>query len=292
MLIPDDDATRTLPVKGAVAVGKTGQMYLVDRDNLAKFDPSGVNHVQDIHDVGSCFCGPTYFEGTDGLPRIVSTGDKGLEVWRVNKSGNSIILAEEYGAPEPLSTTYFQKGFFTSVSSNDHITDSAIIWAIRRAQKGEATQSLILHAFDAKDGEHLCAADAGPWPQEKGHGAAPNAVPVVANGKVFIASYKELRVFGVGGAAACGVKVVAETHPQFHAALPVPGQSGVVKGIIVDVVDAKMHLNMGGQMIEADVSKVLRTGRHGNINRGKPITIQGTSTAAGSMSAESIYSGD
>jgi len=46
----------------------------------------------------------------------------------------------------------------------------------------------------------------------KRNGAAPNTVPVVANGKVFIASYKELWVFGIGGATACGAQA-ATTSP-------------------------------------------------------------------------------
>ena len=300
MLFPEDEATKTLPAKGAVAAGKTGQMYLMDRDSLGKFDPSGVNHVLDVQAIGTCFCGPSYFEGADGLPRVVSSGNSGLKVWRINSSGHSMALVQEYAVSEPLGTTFFQGGFLTSVSSNDHTADSAIIWAVRRPQLNAPTQSLTLYAFDAKDGALLCAADAGPWPMDQriGHGAAPNAVPVVADGKVFVASYKELRVFGTVSAAACGTTIAAAPPASFAArvqtdpAYPATGESGIVRGIITEVTDAKMHLRTRDRTIEVDLSNVLVSGRYGNIDPGKPVTIKGTASADGSLLADSIYSGN
>ena len=87
MLFSEDEATKTLPAKGAVAAGKTGQMYLMDRDSLGKFDPSGVNHVLDVQAIGTCFCG-RHCSGADGSPRVVSSGNSGLKVWRINSSGH------------------------------------------------------------------------------------------------------------------------------------------------------------------------------------------------------------
>jgi hypothetical protein len=161
-------------------------------------------------------------------------------------------------------------------------------------------QSLTLYAFDAKDGAPLCAADAGPWPMDQriGHGAAPNAVPVVANGKVFVASYKELRVFGTGVAAGCSM-VVATTPPQSLAArvqaepaYPAAGEFGIIRGIILDVTDSKLRLKARDRTIEVDLGNVLASGRHGNIDPGKPVTIKGIGSADGSLIADSIYSGD
>ena len=78
-----------------------------------------------------------------------------------------------------------------------------------------------------------------------GHGAAPNTVPVVADGKVFVASYKELRAFGTGSAAACSTTIAAAPPASFAApvqtdpAYPATGKSGIVRGIIAEVTDAK-----------------------------------------------------
>lgn len=297
MLLPDDEATRALTLKAAVAAGKTGQMYLLDRASLGKFDPSGINHVLDVQNIGNCFCGPSYFEGADGMPRIVSSGNEGLMVWRVNSSGHSPTLSMEYEAKDQLGTDYFQGGFFTSVSSNNNTPDSAIIWALRRPQTTDKVQSLTLYAFDAKDGTHLCAVDAGPWPMNRVNAAAPNAVPVVANDKVIVASYKELRVFGVGGTAACGVNIAQMAEQQFAAHLsqtmaPSQGQFVEMKGTIIAVADTKLQLKSGEKTMEVDLTNVLKSGRHGTMDPGKPVVIRGMIAADGTMTAESIISGN
>ncbi len=56
MLVPD--GLSKLPKRLAVATGKVGQMYLLDRDNLGKYNSAGVNHVLGTYDIGACFCGP------------------------------------------------------------------------------------------------------------------------------------------------------------------------------------------------------------------------------------------
>jgi hypothetical protein len=118
MLIPADDGATALPVETAIAAGKTGQMYLLDRRDLGHFDPSGVNHVQDEQGIGACYCGPSYFQGPDNIQRIVSSGNDGLIVWRVLIAGRRAKLTQQYKATESLGTNYWQGGFFTSVSSN------------------------------------------------------------------------------------------------------------------------------------------------------------------------------
>jgi hypothetical protein len=165
MLIPEGD--RALPVKAAVAGGKTGRLYLLDRQDLGRFDSSGVNHVQDEQSIGVCYCGPSYFEGPDNVQRIVSSGNDGLIVWRVSIVGRQAKLAQQYKAMEALGTDYWQGGFFTSVSSNGRQPNTQIIWAVRRPQMADSPQSLTLHALDAGDGASLCVADAGLWPMDK-----------------------------------------------------------------------------------------------------------------------------
>jgi hypothetical protein len=297
VLLPDGGAATALPVKAAVAAGKLGQMYLLDRHDLGHFDPSGVNHVQDEQSIGACYCGPSYFEGPDGIPRIVSSGNEGLIVWRVSILGQQIRFAQQYKATDPLGTDYWQGGFMTSISSDGRQPDTQIIWAVRRPQMADSPQSLTLHALNAKDGGRLCVADAGLWPMDAKHGAAPNAVPVVADGRVFVASYKELRAFGKGGTPACGLKIASNAANQFtaqasSAKVPTEGQFGEFKGVIVESSDDKLRLKTGGATFEVDLKKVLQSGRLGNTDPGKPVTILGTGGPNGSIIADSIHSGD
>jgi hypothetical protein len=88
-------------------------------------------------------------------------------------------------------------GFFTTISSNGNA--SPIIWAVSRPQN-TGTGTLHLVAFNPDSGKttmkHLFTTTAGMWPNLGGNS---NLVPVVANGQVFVASNKQLRIFGLLG---------------------------------------------------------------------------------------------
>jgi hypothetical protein len=101
-------------------------------------------------------------------------------------------------------------GFFTTVSSNAFA--NPIIWAVSRPV--DASGAVTLYAFDANDDgiarPPLQAVTAGVWPYVR---ADANIVPVVANGRVHVASYQELAIFGIGGTAATST-LLAQTATQ------------------------------------------------------------------------------
>jgi hypothetical protein len=226
-----------------------------------------------------------YFIGPDNVGRMLSSGEDGLTAWKL-KPDEPNMLAAGWDAD---MTYFFQKGFFTSISSDGAKPGAAIVGAVHWPTSKSAPR-LALRAVDARDGATLVKGiPAGNWPNVIG---AANAVTVAANGRIYVASNKALMLFGFGGVGACGVKVAAAAHAQFQTTLPLSGQFAVVKGTIVDVVNSKLHLKMRDEVVEVALSNVLATGRHGNLDPGKPVTIRGASGATGAMAAESIYSGD
>ena len=97
-------------------------------------------------------------------------------------------------AQSPALKTGQDGGFFTSVSSNG--TASPIIWALTRPLGGGAT-ALGLYAFNPESGKTMTQifhSNAGAWPNLGGNS---NQAPVVANGKVYVASNKQLQIFGL-----------------------------------------------------------------------------------------------
>jgi hypothetical protein len=88
-------------------------------------------------------------------------------------------------------------GFLTSISSDG--SHEAIIWAISRPNN-PSPATISLYAFEALPSgggstlATLFQGDAGTWPNTGGNA---NLVPVVANGKVYVASYKQLSIFGL-----------------------------------------------------------------------------------------------
>jgi hypothetical protein len=176
----------------AVAAGKFGDMYLMNEDNLGGYSPTK-NHVLGTSGIGGCWCGPSYFvDPNDGAARVVSSGGNRVGIWKLQTS------------PSPKLTGIIRStairngqdpGFFTSVSSNG--TASPIIWALSRPVS-QQSNSIALYAFNPESGgstmARLFEGVAGAWPNLGGNS---NLVPVVANGKVYVGSNKQLRIFGL-----------------------------------------------------------------------------------------------
>jgi hypothetical protein len=114
-------------------------------------------------------------------------------LWRI-KTSPGVSLQNEGssagigGAQDP--------GFFTSVSSEED--DHPIIWAVSRPNNSSpADISLFAFKGEPSSGntlDTLFQAPAGTWPNTGGNS---NLVPVVTNGKVYVASYKQLSIFGM-----------------------------------------------------------------------------------------------
>jgi hypothetical protein len=204
----------------AVATGKDGRMFLLNRDNLGGNSDTGALNVVTIGGPSStganrCWCGPTYFN--DGTPHIVSSGGisptmtlgpnpgishNSVELWNLQTSPTPMLSQSATGK---MPDTIQDPGFFTTVSSNGK--NDAIIWAVSRPQANSQNPLLWLYAFKATPAggalPQLFQSPAGSWPWTGGNA---NVVPVVANGKVYVASYKELDIFGLTPQSAQGAQ--------------------------------------------------------------------------------------
>jgi hypothetical protein len=174
----------------AVAAGKVGRMFLLRQGKLGGHAPG--NYVASAL-IGQCWCGESYYRGSDGVGRIISSGNDRIAVWLEPS------LKNESESPALDANT----GFFTSVSSNGN--QHAIVWAVDRPSD---TTELTLYAYDPTAASMVFSAAAGTWPNTVFHQA--NIVPVVANGHVYVASYRQLTIWGLTPGS--GVKLA---HPAF-----------------------------------------------------------------------------
>jgi hypothetical protein len=81
----------------AVAAGKDGRLFILDRDDMGRFhNPDVPAHVG----IGECWCGPSYYEGSDGIGRVVTSGGSMLssgdsqsrvETWTINTFRNPAL---------------------------------------------------------------------------------------------------------------------------------------------------------------------------------------------------------
>ncbi len=172
------------------AAGKDGRLFILNRDNLGGYTPGGPDKFVGKVDIGACWCGPSYFSH-DG-PRIVSSGGSNVSLWKVQTTPSFSITQE---ASSPALSTGQDGGFFTAVSSDGD--DDIIIWAVSRPTNNSPAD-ISLYAFAGKPSgsslTQLFSGVAGTWPNTGGNS---NIVPVVANGRVFVASNKQLSIFGL-----------------------------------------------------------------------------------------------
>lgn len=194
MVLPDQPGS--LPFL-AVAAGKSGSMFLMNEQNLGGYSSTG-NNVLGTYNVGACWCGPSYFvDPKDGAGRVVTSGAKTIEVWKV-VTGTSTPTLTEVTASPVLATA--KTGFFTSVSS--HGNADPVIWALARPTPSQTNVNLYAFTPDLGGGttmKQLYEGTAGTWAAGASN---TNLIPVVANGEVFVASYKELVILGLKPKAA------------------------------------------------------------------------------------------
>jgi hypothetical protein len=122
----------------------------------------------------------------------VSSGGSTVITWTVNTSPSFTLTKEGTSASVGGGQ---DGGFFTTVSSDED--DDPIIWAVSRPDN-PSPATITLYAFKGKPTgatlDTLFSGAAGTWPNTGGNS---NTVPVVANGRVYVASNKQLSIFGL-----------------------------------------------------------------------------------------------
>lgn len=191
MVLPDQQGSIS---HLAVAAGKDGNMYFMNEDNLGGYSIAG-NNVLGTYFIGGCFCGPSYYvDPSDSIPRVVSSGGTNVQVYQVLTSPSPSL--NQVSQSTNVTNSSNDGGFFTTISSNG--TSDPIIWALSRSASSDSG-NIHLFAFNPGSGSTLQPIyneSAGTWKYPTGNS---NLVPVVANGEVFVASYKLLNIFGLTG---------------------------------------------------------------------------------------------
>ena len=277
MLLPKKAAKKQL----AVAAGKVGTMFLLNQKSLGGYTPSGPDHVLDEENIGGCWCGESYFDASsDSIPRVVGSGGNNVTVWQVRESPAKLVLSA-YSAGLPGAQ---DPGFFTSVSSDGN-HPGGIIWALARPQNVPGNITLFaLSAEPTSSGSQLATlyqGAAGSW--ESGGGNA-NLVPVVANGKVYVASYEQLDIFGLLGSN--GKRATASI-------LKAPRAGGIapheLSGTLVAVSGTRLSLRTrNGSTVSVDGSEAIRLERSAVLVAGESFNARGTYGRGGILHATSI----
>jgi len=266
----------------ATAAGKQGTLYLLDRNKMGGYH-SGENAVLDRENIGGCWCAESYFDAaTDSTPRIVASGGNTMTVWKVPTSRPVKLTLDGVSPNLPGGQ---DPGFFTAVSSNGS-SPGAIIWAIARPQY--VPGPITLFAFEAEPPnssstlQTLFQAPAGNW---ESTGGDADIVPVVANGKVYVASYRVLDIFGLLGSKA---KAVAAA-PVMEAPPANIGAPHQITGTLVAIHGSQFTLRARtGKLVVVDDSEAMRRERSALLFVGEAFSARGAYDAAGVLHAVTI----
>ena len=180
LLLPDlvdaNGNTRHL----AVGSGKDAIIYVVDRDNMGKFNSSSDNIYQQISgQIGGVFSKPSYFNNTVYYGAV---GDH-LKAFPITSAKLATIPATQ------SSASFAYPGTTPSISANG--TSNAIVWAVENGSTG------VLHAFNAANlTTELYNSNQAANNRDQ-FGDNKYVTPMVANGKVYLGTPNSVVVFGL-----------------------------------------------------------------------------------------------
>ena len=278
LLLPK--AASSLPL--AAAAGKQGTLYLLNRDNLGGYIKGGPNNVLDSKNIGGCWCGQSYFDAaSDSVPRIVASGGNSVSVYKLESSPSVKLARAGYSPQLPGGQ---DPGFFTTVSSAGN-SSGAIIWALARPQSVPGAVTLFAFAAQPPRGSStlttLYQASAGTW---EASGGNSDLVPVVANGKVYVASYKQLNIFGLGGTKAPAMPL----FPALAVAVT-PGAPHQITGALIGISGSVLTLRTRtGKIVRVDDSEAVQHERSVDLIVGEAFSARGRYNSAGVLHATTI----
>jgi hypothetical protein len=194
LMLPDQPGTHPHMI---ITAGKDGRITVLNRDDLGGLAPSGstsnTNAVQDFTlssiPEGQGFWGTAaYWNGSVYMwPDGWRTGNVGMQF----KLNNGVL------GTTPSSETSFTAAYpgpTFSVSSNG--TQDGIVWAVRADQFNSGGPA-VLYAFDADDLSNILYESDTDASRDSAGPANKFSVPVVTNGKVYVAAKGEVDVYGL-----------------------------------------------------------------------------------------------
>lgn len=170
----------------AVTVGKEGSIYLLNRDNMGKYNAAGNTQiVQELPNaIGGVWGMPAYFNNTvyfggsyDSL-KAFSLSNGQFVAGPASQSSNS------FGYPGPTA----------SISANGK--SNGIVWAID-VSAWDSGGPGVLHAYNAGNLAQEMYNSAQNAARDQLGPAVKFTVPTVANGKVYVGTGNSLAVFGL-----------------------------------------------------------------------------------------------
>jgi hypothetical protein len=173
-----------------VSAGKGGTIYVINRDNMGHYNATNDNQiVQSLIGAfpnGSVntgnFSAPVYFNGYLYFGAV----NDGIKLFQLS---NGLLST---GPLSQSAETYQNRGGAFAISANG--TTNGILWTVQ--DNGAGTPG-VLHAYDATNLANELYGSNQSGTRDALDVAAKFNIPLVANGKIFVASKSALTVYGL-----------------------------------------------------------------------------------------------
>jgi hypothetical protein len=182
MLVPDVKDAGGVARHLLLGAGKDGNLYVINRDSMGKFNPSSDMTWQQLNGIfpSTVFSTPAYFNGTVYYGDISNT----LKAFPVSAAKLASSPSSESG------TIFGYPGTSPAVSANG--TENGIVWAVENA--GTA----VLHAYDASNlTRELYNTDQAAGGRDQFGAGNKFITPTVADGMVFVGTPNSVAVFAL-----------------------------------------------------------------------------------------------
>jgi len=184
LLLPDQ--TGTAHPHLVLAAGKDGNGYLVDRDNMGHFNPNDNHQIVQTIAISSSgffvFSSPAFWQNNV----YFAPNRESLKAFHL--SGGLLSAS-----PTSQSSATFGYGATPSISANG--STNGIVWLLDSGGYQPSTPA-ILYAYDATDVSKELYDSTLAGDRDRAGLAVSFAVPMVANGKVYVGGQFQLTVFG------------------------------------------------------------------------------------------------
>jgi len=182
VVLPDEVGSTAHP-QLLVGASKKGVIYLLDRNNLGKYNPAGDRMVEKMAVLGANFSTPVYFNYT-------------LYYLGVQDSLASFAISNAFisnASADQGSTQFGFPGATPSLSANG--LNNAIIWAIQSDAYYNGG-SAVLRAYNATNLSQELYNSSQAGTRDLPGAAVKFTVPTIANGKVYVGAQYTLSVYG------------------------------------------------------------------------------------------------
>ncbi len=181
LLLPDSAGSATHPHL-LVGAGKAGTIYMVDRNNMGRYDASTDHIVQEqANAINGSFDTPGYYNGT-----FYYCGIPGAST---NHGQSFTVTSGSFAASKQTADTYSYPGASPIISANGAADPNAIVWCLNPGQ---------LRAYKASDfSQEIYTSDQAAASRDSVGATCRFAVPIVADARVYVPTVTGLVVYGL-----------------------------------------------------------------------------------------------